>query len=86
VKHGRSDYEQIQDPTGKIGDDEPVFLLRAQDELAPLMVRHWAETYRSRPGHDPEVARNAWEQGDEMVRWQIRNRRKMADLPSKGAS
>lgn len=28
---------------GKIGDDEEVFLLLAQDTLAPLVVEYWAE-------------------------------------------
>ncbi len=33
MKHGRKDYdERIQDSAKKIGEDEPVFLLRAQDE------------------------------------------------------
>jgi hypothetical protein len=26
-------------------DDEPVFLLRAHDELAPEVVRYWAQLY-----------------------------------------
>lgn len=32
--HVRTDYQRIQDPSGRIPDDEPVFLLRAQDSLA----------------------------------------------------
>lgn len=31
--HARSDYNRIQDPEGKIGEDEPVILFRAQDKL-----------------------------------------------------
>ena len=27
----------------KIGDDEPIFVLRAQDLLAPAIVKIWAE-------------------------------------------
>jgi hypothetical protein len=30
--HARKDYNRIQDPEGKIGVDEPVFLMRAQDD------------------------------------------------------
>lgn len=26
----------------KVGDDEPIFVLRAQDKLAPLIVELWA--------------------------------------------
>lgn len=29
----------------KAADDEPIFVLRAQDLLAPGVVRHWAELY-----------------------------------------
>ena len=28
MKHARDDYNRIQDPAGKIPEDEPVFLLR----------------------------------------------------------
>lgn len=30
--HARKDYNRIQDPAGKIGEDEPVILFRAQDK------------------------------------------------------
>lgn len=33
MKHARLDYNRIQDPDGKIPEDEPVMLFRAQDEL-----------------------------------------------------
>ena len=42
MKHAREDYQQIQDPSGKIPEDEPVFLLRAQDRFAPAIVSLWA--------------------------------------------
>lgn len=32
--HARPDYDPIQDPRGLIPDDEPVFLIRGQDEFA----------------------------------------------------
>ncbi len=31
MRHARQDYNRIQDPEGKIGEDEPVMLFRAQD-------------------------------------------------------
>lgn len=41
--HARSDYNgRIIDITGGIPKDEPVFLLRGQDKLAPLVVAFWA--------------------------------------------
>ena len=39
--HARADYDRIQDPEGKIGDDEPVFLLRGQDVLfVPMLSKY----------------------------------------------
>lgn len=40
--HARDDYNRIQDPAKLIPDDEPVFLLRAQDKTASAVVRFWA--------------------------------------------
>lgn len=42
MKHARPDYNRIQDPAGLIPEDEPVFLLRGQDVLAPSLVKDWA--------------------------------------------
>lgn len=33
MRHAREDYSRIQDPEGKIPENEPVMLFRAQDEL-----------------------------------------------------
>lgn len=43
MKHAREDYDRIQDPDNKIPEDEPVFLLRAQDKTAPAVVAYWAK-------------------------------------------
>jgi hypothetical protein len=40
--HARKDYMRIQDPAGLIPEDEPVFLLRAQDISAAGTVLDWA--------------------------------------------
>lgn len=42
MRHARADYNRIQDPLNLIGEDEPVFLLRAKDVSAPFVVRFWA--------------------------------------------
>jgi hypothetical protein len=42
MKHARSDYDRIQDPADKIGEDEAVFLLRAQDAAMPLTLMDYA--------------------------------------------
>jgi hypothetical protein len=41
--HNRLDYQDIQDPQGRIGADEPVFLLRARCPIAAATVAHWAD-------------------------------------------
>ena len=44
MKFTREDYnERIIDKAGKIPEDEPVFLLRAQDVHAPSTLRHYAK-------------------------------------------
>lgn len=44
--HARNDYKRIQDPENKIPADEPVFLLRAQDQTAADVVRYWIKLNR----------------------------------------
>ena len=43
MRHAREDYQRIQDPSGAIPADEPVFLLRAKDLAAPETLRFWAD-------------------------------------------
>lgn len=43
MKFTREDYNRrIVDTAGKIPEEEPVFLLRAQDKHAPSTLRHYA--------------------------------------------
>ena len=44
--HARTDYNRIQDPENKIPQDEPVFLLRGQDQFAPKLLQDWAISAR----------------------------------------
>jgi hypothetical protein len=57
MRHARPDYNRIQDPAGLIPDDEPVFLLRAQDALAAPILRQYLGRYAAQPQADPEVER-----------------------------
>lgn len=41
---------------GRAADDEPVFVLRAQDELAPLAVEVWAKMAENNGCNAPKVA------------------------------
>ena len=54
MKHARNDYNgRIVDLQNKIPEDEPVFLLRAQDKLAPELLLQWAMKLRLLGG-DPK--------------------------------
>lgn len=78
MKHARDDYNRIQDPAGKIPEDEPVFLLRGQDRAAPGAVRAYAEILESMGG-DPVLVRQSREQAEKMELWQVAVRSKVAD-------
>ena len=79
MKHARSDYDRIQDPSGKFPDQEPVFLLRGQDIAAPGAVRFWAAEAASL-GAGPELVELARAHAAEMERWQHHARQKVPDL------
>jgi len=78
--HARKDYDRIQDPSGKIGEDEPVFLLRAKDELAPICLILWAEELIRRDG-DKKMAQMVVEHAAKMICWQMENGCRLPDLP-----
>ncbi len=73
MKHARDDYARIQDPSGKIPEDEPVFLLRAQDISAASTVRFWASL---QPEGSP-LRQLAEEHAAKMEEWAVK---KTADL------
>lgn len=79
MKHARPDYEHIQDSLGLIPEDEPVFLLRAQDIFAPSLVRKWGKLMiligREREG------RMAIAQAQAMIEWQDGKGKKIPDVP-----
>lgn len=66
--HARADYNRIQDPEGKIPEDEPVFLMRAQDENAAEVVRFWAHL-NDKKGGDPKLTAWAMAHADLMDKW-----------------
>ena len=78
--HGRKDYNRIQDPENKIPEDEPVFLLRGQDQLAPDLLLRWAHKLRLYEGN-PEMARMVEDHAMKMIKWQRNVKVKMPDLP-----
>ena len=72
--HARADYNRIQDPAKAIPDEEPVFLLRAQDKTAAATVRHWASLQVNE-----DIAEMAMEHANLMDEWPTK---KAADLMS----
>ena len=75
--HAREDYNRIQDPENKIPEDEPVFLLRAQDQTAAQIVRIWAFAQRKNPQADLKLIKKAELHANRMEQW---HNRKWADL------
>lgn len=82
--HARESYNRIQDPAGKIADDEPVFLLRAKDKLAPDTMRFWATRLREEGG-DLAMVEMVLKHADLAEEWQKEYTCKLPDLkPNEG--
>ena len=69
MKFTREDYnKRIIDKEGKIPEDEPVFLLRAQDVHAPSTLRHYAKLLEE--SGNMEMAEELRGHARQMVVWQ----------------
>lgn len=79
--HARNDYNRIQDPNNLISADEPVFLLRAKDEVAPLTVERWADL-AEQAGADWEMIKAARSQANLMRQWQRKHGCQVPDMPA----
>lgn len=62
----------------KAGEAEPIFVLRAQDQLAPLVVRHWARIAEKAGTPRAKVA-EAHKLADAMLEWQEQHGAKRPD-------
>lgn len=80
MKHARPDYDPIQDPRGLIPEDEPVFLLRAQDLTAPAVVEYWVMKAKD-AGAAKTITEAAKNQAEAMREWQREHRIKIPDMP-----
>lgn len=91
MKHARKDYDRIQDPalgdptllgTGctPIGADEPVFLLRAHDRLAPHNLFDYAARAED-SGCDRVLVETVRNHARAMLAWQEKHGFKEPDLP-----
>jgi hypothetical protein len=77
MRHARADYNRFQDPAGLIPEDEPVFLLRAQDANAAVIVRLYAQRAQLY-GAAPEFVRRCLNWADVMEAWP---NKKTPDMP-----
>ena len=79
MRHARADYDRIQDPAGLIPEDEPVFLLRGQDVVAPAIVEKWAMVAADL-GASKEIVTAALRQALRMRAWQMQHGHKVPDM------
>lgn len=77
--HARSDYNRIQDPSGKIPADEPVMLFRAQDECFTEVCEFYARRLLEKYGNRKrEMAYMILKHADLGAAWPVH---KEPDLP-----
>ncbi len=61
-----------------MAEQEPVFVLRAQDQLAPVVIKIWALLAESL-GTSQEKVNEARLVAEDMEVWQVKNTRKIPD-------
>ena len=71
MQHARADYAHIQDPTGRIPEDEPVFVIRAKDRVSGDAVRAWADL-AERAGASADILQAAREHAARMDAWPVK--------------
>ena len=81
--HPRTDYQGIQDTEDatSIKEDEPVFILRAQDALAPACLEFWADLLLEHGG-DEHTADNIYKWADKMREYGEKHGNKIPDTPA----
>lgn len=55
------EINRVDSTLNRAGDEEPIFILRANDPLAPTVVRAWVDKYietKQRPGSPQEHQKN----------------------------
>lgn len=89
--HARTDYSRIQDPaiqdqsllsngSSPIGEDEPVFLVRAKDKAFSATVLAWMNAHLD-AGGDPAMYTAMAAHLGRAIAWQEKNGTKVADAP-----
>lgn len=81
MKHARTDYdERIQDSAGLIPSDEPVLLIRGQDECAIPAIDAWIDEAKH-IGADPALIESIERHRDRISAWQEERSMKVPDAP-----
>lgn len=80
MKHARADYNRFQDPENKIPQDEPVFLIRGQDLVAPKVLRFYA-AHAAGVGADNKLVLAVLNHATAMEHWQREVTSKTPDMP-----
>ena len=62
----------------KVGDDEPIFVLRARDKDAPATILQWVDSARAAGVPEHRLVR-AMNVAHQMIDWQINNGCKHVD-------
>lgn len=82
--HARKDYNRrIQDKENIIPNDEPVFLIRAQDKLGPAIVAIYSFMLGELPNATDEMVETIKSHAKAMEDWQKRHPAKQPDMPEK---
>jgi hypothetical protein len=84
MKHARADYDRIQDPAHLIPADEPVFLLRGQDQFAPHNLMDYAA--RCEESGLADMAARVRAHAEAMRQWQAEHGSKLPDVPEEKAT
>ena len=66
-------YGRVTTERGTIGDDEPVVVFRAQDQLLPMVLTHYYELC-ARAGSPAHHLQRIAETLAEVARWQVSNK------------
>jgi len=77
MKHARADYDRIQDPAGLIPTDEPVFLIRGQDQYCISTLLHYRDLVL-KDGGDMKIVHAINDHLQLVANWP---RRKAPDMP-----
>ncbi len=62
----------------RVKDNEPIFVFRAQDIMAPMFIRLWADKVKANQNHKDKYER-AYRRATEMDVWGETNTRKFPD-------